>query len=206
MAYGGIPFKTVPHTQMPKHSTEGRLKKSRLTNQPVNLCVQTGERKKKKKKTTCPSGKPPGFLPPPSSLSISEPNDGQRYSLSAGEMRFSSRPNTHGRLLIMLVPPSALLSFSWSGTGLAWPNPNRNHDSNCKTDFESVLRGDIYCVPAMDEYDEPCKTQMCMRPGSGHPLSKIPLFPLLPGGKARSSSWWWVWCCFDIHAAAHPNE
>ncbi|CAM4669378.1 unnamed protein product [Leuciscus chuanchicus] len=46
------------------------------------------------------------------------------------------------------------------GTGLAWPNPNRNHDSNCKTDFELVLRDDIYRVPAMDEYDEPCKTQI----------------------------------------------
>lgn len=152
------------------------------------MCTDRGGEKKEhhlsiRKATSFPSS--------PSFLGISEPNDGQRYSLSAGEMRFSSRPNTHGRLLIMLVPPSALLLFSWSGTCLASPNPNRNHDSNCKTDFESVQWGDIPCSNygwirwGMQNPD--------VHSGSGHPLSKIPSFSLqLPGRKARSNSWWWA--------------
>lgn len=141
------------------------------------MCTdREGKKKKTRKEDHLSIRKATSFPSSPYTLSISEPNDGQRYSLSAGEMRFSSRPNTHGRLLIMLVPPSARLSFSWSGTSLAWPNPNRNHDSNCETDFESVLWGDIYHVPAMDEYDEPCKTQMCGL-AVGIPLVKSLLFP-----------------------------
>ncbi|KAK2872816.1 hypothetical protein Q8A67_022713 [Cirrhinus molitorella] len=127
-----------------QHRRTKNKKNSTLTNQPVNLRVYRQGRWKKRKEYHLSIRKATSFTSSPSFLGISEPNDGQRYSLSA------VGPASPGQIQTATMTATAKL-------------------------ISNQCNGVTYRVPAMDEYDEPCKTQMCSL-AVGIPLVKSPLF------------------------------